>query len=129
MIERFNGIYRKEVLNAHLFSDLNQVRDQTQRWVWDYNHVRPRESLGNKPPIIFNKQRGINLPSLRQTVRRRMYIDYRFALGGLTDPNSILLECYCPWGENDNGVHSVIFIFIWVVFLSRIILNSQSSSV
>ena len=57
LIERFNGSYRREVLNAHLFMDLNQVRDQTQQWIWDYNNIRPHESLANKPPSVFVKQR------------------------------------------------------------------------
>jgi len=65
LIERFNGIYRKEVLNAHLFNDLNQVRDQTQQWIWEYNNVRPHESLGNKPPIKFmSERRKTSFPSL-----------------------------------------------------------------
>ncbi len=33
LVERFNGIYRKELLNAHLFTDLEQGRDQTQQWM------------------------------------------------------------------------------------------------
>ena len=33
LVERFNGSYRKELLNAHLFTDLEQVRDQTQQWI------------------------------------------------------------------------------------------------
>ena len=64
LIERLNGIYRKELLNAHLFSDLDELRDKTQRWIWNYNNVRPHESLGNKSPVLFNKQRGMNTPSL-----------------------------------------------------------------
>ena len=64
LIERLNGIYRKELLNAHLFGDLDEVRDQTQRWIWNYNNVRPHESLGNMPPVLFNKQRGMDTPSL-----------------------------------------------------------------
>ena len=63
-MERFNGIYRKELLNAHLFTDLEQVRDQTQQWIWGYNNVRPHESLGNKSPVAFLKQRGLSVPSL-----------------------------------------------------------------
>lgn len=64
LIERFNGNYRKEVLNANLFTDLNQVRDKSQEWIWIYNNRRPHEALGNKPPIQFVRERGkVNLPS------------------------------------------------------------------
>lgn len=66
LIERFNGIYRKEVLNAYLFTDLDLVRDQTQRWLWQYNNVRPHESLGNRPPTKFLESRGkASFPSLQ----------------------------------------------------------------
>ncbi len=64
LVERFNGSYRKELLNARLFTDLNQVRDQTQQWIWGYNNIRPHESLGNKSPVAFLKQRGVTVPSL-----------------------------------------------------------------
>ncbi len=63
--ERFNGIYRKELLNARLFTDLEQVRDQTQQWIWGYNNVRPHESLGNKPLVAFLKQRELTVPCLK----------------------------------------------------------------
>lgn len=66
LVERFNGIYRKEVLDAYLFADLDLVRDQTQRWLWEYNNVRPHESLGNRPPTKFLKSRGkASFPSLQ----------------------------------------------------------------
>ncbi|WP_423242463.1 IS3 family transposase [Zhouia spongiae] len=58
LIERFNGSYRKEVLDAHLFFELNQVRDQTQTWLWNYNNIRPHKSLGYKTPVNFVKQRS-----------------------------------------------------------------------
>lgn len=65
LIERFNGSYRREVLNAHLFTDLNQVRDQSQQWIWEYNNFRPHESLGNKSPVKFMSERRKNVfPSL-----------------------------------------------------------------
>ncbi len=59
LVKRFNGVYRKELLNAHLCTDLEQVRDQTQQWIWAYNNIRPHESLGNKPPVTLLKQRGV----------------------------------------------------------------------
>lgn len=58
LIERFNGNYRREVLNAHLFTDLNQVRDKTQEWIYEYNHFRPHESLKNQSPLKFLQERG-----------------------------------------------------------------------
>ncbi len=65
LIERFNGTYRKEVLNAHLFTDLDQVRDITQQWIWNYNNQRPHEALGNQSPLNFIKsRRKNNYPSL-----------------------------------------------------------------
>jgi len=49
-VERFNGSYRRDVLNAYIFYDLEQVRTVTEMWRVNYNNVRPHESLGNIPP-------------------------------------------------------------------------------
>jgi len=45
-IERFNGSFRNEVLDAWLFNTLEEVRDEAGRWVEEYNLLRPHESLG-----------------------------------------------------------------------------------
>jgi putative transposase len=55
-IERFNKTYRDEVLNAHLFSTLEQVREITEEWKTTYNEYRPHDALGRVPPAVFMKQ-------------------------------------------------------------------------
>ena len=39
-----------ELLNAYVFKNLKQVRQQTQQWQYDYNQNRPHEALDNKTP-------------------------------------------------------------------------------
>ena len=41
--------YRTEVLDAHLFANLEQVQAITERWLIDYNEYRPHEALGGHP--------------------------------------------------------------------------------
>ena len=55
-IERFNRTYRQEVLDAHLFDRLSQVREITYRWLEIYNELRPHDSLGRVPPAAFRRQ-------------------------------------------------------------------------
>ena len=52
-IERFNRSYRTEVLNAHLFESLAEVRKLTEDWLVVYNQERPHDSLGRVPPLTF----------------------------------------------------------------------------
>lgn len=55
-IERFNGSYRRAVLNAHLFEDLDQVRTITEIWMKDYNHHKPHGALNDLPPVVYAKR-------------------------------------------------------------------------
>ncbi len=54
-IERFNGSFRRELLNASLFTSLRQVREQCLSWQYDYNHLRPHEALNFLTPSSFAK--------------------------------------------------------------------------
>lgn len=49
-VERFNKSFRQDVLDACLFEDMNQVTDEIETFITDYNNYRPHESLGNRPP-------------------------------------------------------------------------------
>ena len=57
IIERFNGSYRRAVLDAYIFRTLNDVREQTEAWMIDYNECRPHESLDNMTPMEYRQKR------------------------------------------------------------------------
>ena len=48
--ESFNGRFRDECLNEHLFTSLPSARRIIESWRWDYNHVRPHGSLEGRTP-------------------------------------------------------------------------------
>jgi putative transposase len=52
-IERFNRSYRTEIVDAHLFESLAEVRALTEQWLMTYNHERPHDSLRRVPPLTF----------------------------------------------------------------------------
>jgi len=52
-IERFNRSYREAVLDMYVFQNLHEVREQTEKWIKEYNEERPHESLGHLTPSEF----------------------------------------------------------------------------
>lgn len=52
-VERYNRTFRGEVLDVYAFSDLEEVRDESTRWLYDYNHDRPHLSLDRMPPVKY----------------------------------------------------------------------------
>jgi len=52
-VQRFNGTFRRHVLNAYLFEDLQQVREITTAWLEDYNYKRPHDALDGLAPVEF----------------------------------------------------------------------------
>lgn len=50
-IERFNGSFRRDVLDAYVFETLSQVRILADEWMNDYNYERPHDALNGRSPI------------------------------------------------------------------------------
>ena len=50
-IERFNRSCRTEVLNAHLFDSIAELRALIDAWLPIYNGERPHDSLGRVPRL------------------------------------------------------------------------------
>lgn len=55
LIERFNGSYRRAVLDAYIFRTLGEVREQTEKWMKYYNEERPHEGIGNMTPNAYRE--------------------------------------------------------------------------
>ncbi|MGI9509017.1 MAG: integrase core domain-containing protein, partial [Geminicoccaceae bacterium] len=56
--ERFNGTLRNEVLNTTWFSTTQQAQIVINQWLRQYNHVRPHQALGMRPPVPETIQRN-----------------------------------------------------------------------
>jgi len=62
-IERFNGSYRRGILNRYIFENIEQVRQETAQWMEDYNNFRPHDSLGGLSPKAYLKLQSLrNIP-------------------------------------------------------------------
>jgi len=61
-IERFNRSYREAVLDMYLFRTLDEVKEQTEYWIKEYNEESPHESLGNLTPreYLLTKQPDVS---------------------------------------------------------------------
>ena len=54
-IERFNGSFRRGVLDMLVFRNLGEVCEQAERWLADYNTEIPQDSLGGLTPAEFRQ--------------------------------------------------------------------------
>lgn len=52
-IERFNGSYRRGVLDMYVFRNLTEVREHTERWRSDYNEQIPHDALNDLTPVEY----------------------------------------------------------------------------
>jgi len=56
LVESFNGRFRDECLNEHLFSGLGHARRLIAAWRDDYNHHRPHTSLDGLTPWDYRNR-------------------------------------------------------------------------
>jgi len=61
LIEAFNSRCRDEVLNDHVFKDLEDARSKIDDWHWKYNNFNPHSALGMKTPVEFAKENDFML--------------------------------------------------------------------
>lgn len=73
LIERFNGSYRKEILDAFVFYSLGDLKLRTCQWMDQYNYYRPHEALNSLTPILY-LQRNINHENLNQLTKFEMVL-------------------------------------------------------
>lgn len=64
-IESFNGRFRDECLNEHIFRTIDEARVIIESWRDDYNRHRPHSSLGNLTPEEYAAQDRVRQPELR----------------------------------------------------------------
>ena len=55
-IERFNRTFREDVLDAYWFDNLEEIRTITERWLEEYNTIRPHEALQGLAPRQYTSQ-------------------------------------------------------------------------
>ena len=56
LIERFNRMFRTELLSVYLFKNIKQIRNYAEIWMWMYNNERPDSALQYLTPwdILLN---------------------------------------------------------------------------
>ena len=52
-VERFNRTMREDFLDANLFFTLEQANEQAAKFKYEYNELRPHESLNNLTPVEY----------------------------------------------------------------------------
>lgn len=55
-IERFNRIFREDILDAYWFEDLEQLRVLIEEWRNDYNYNHPHSALNGASPVAYYEE-------------------------------------------------------------------------
>lgn len=74
-IERFNGSFRRDVLDAYLFENISQIKALAEEWMEDYNNHRPHDALNGRSPVDLWKtleEFPTNPQGMTTTIERKM---------------------------------------------------------
>jgi putative transposase len=62
-VERFNRTFREDVLDMHIFETIDQVREKTEEFLFDYNNQHPHDSLSKMTPVEFMNAKTKKMPN------------------------------------------------------------------
>ncbi|RGV62909.1 hypothetical protein DWW06_03000 [Bifidobacterium longum] len=51
-----NRLVRKELIHRNVYTNVEQLRSDVNRYVWWYNHQRLHSTLGDLSPVEFTQQ-------------------------------------------------------------------------
>jgi len=82
-MERFNRSFREEVLDAYLFTRLQEAQVMATAWMWIYNNQRPHKSLGYRTPMGFLKwhQKVESYP----TIEKDQHVEWKMLVENVTN--------------------------------------------
>lgn len=60
-IERFNRTYREDILDAYLFETTEDCQAVTEKWLDEYNRIRPHQALKGQTPVGYAKTKEKSL--------------------------------------------------------------------
>ena len=68
VVESTNRLVKKELIHRNVYTNVEQLRSDVNRYVWWYNHQRLHSTLGYLSPVEFHTTRKNPLETVQHTV-------------------------------------------------------------
>lgn len=68
VVESTNRLVKKELIHRNVYTNVEQLRSDVNRYVWWYNHQRLHSTLGYLGPVEFHTTRKNPLETVQHTV-------------------------------------------------------------